>query len=111
MTRSNTNGKVETRVEPKIVNGINYKHSTFKSSYAGHESKISINRSQTGVWTFSSNDANAISSLLIASAPFLSTQSCLKKTTFVVLQRLTPYQLKNNKIVPMAANRYLNKQN
>ena len=104
MTRTNTNGKVETRVEPKFVNIAN-------SSYAGHDSKISIKRSQTGVWTFSSNDANAISSLLIASAPFLSTQSCLKKTTFVVLQRLTPYQLKNNKIVPMAANRYLNEQN
>jgi len=98
MTRSTENAKVKAsqKLEPKLNKEKIVANGT---SYAARDGKISINRTETGVWTFSSNDSTAIASLLVASAPFLSTQTSLRKTTFVVLPRLKPYQLKNNKVV------------
>ena len=66
MTRSTENAKVKAsqKLEPKpnkekiVANG---------TSYAARDGKISINRTGTGVWTFSSNDFyNLISDLFIS---------------------------------------------
>ena len=77
---------------------VNVKNCDFLRSCSANNDKVSINRNENGLWTFSASDSSAVASLLTASSPFLTTQNFVN-TSLVVVPRLELKQVNEISIV------------